>query len=155
MKIQLLFLGKTKDSFLSDGIEEYRKRLRHYTNLTIKLIKSKIKGQLKEKLVKEKEGNLLLKNAHPNSYLIALDPGGKQISSEGLADYITRWEHQSINTITFLIGGPNGLSAEVIKQSDLVLSLSRLTFTHDMTRLILLEQLYRAYTIKRGEKYHK
>ena len=155
MKIECLFLGKTKESFLSDGINEYAKRLKYYTTLSIRLIKSKLKGRLDDNRIKEREGELLLDNVAKNSYLVVLDPGGKQLSSEGLADQITAWERQERNTITFLIGGPLGLSKNVLQKADMVLSLSRLTFTHDMSRLLLLEQLYRAYTIKRGEKYHK
>ena len=155
MKIECLFLGKTKESFLIDGINEYVNRLKHYTTLSIKLIKNRSKGRFDNNRIKEKEGELLLDNVAKNSYLVVLDPGGKQLSSEGLADQITAWETQERNTITFLIGGPLGLSKNVLQKADMVLSLSRLTFTHDMSRLLLLEQLYRAYTIKRGEKYHK
>ncbi len=155
MKIECLFLGKTKENFLSEGINEYAKRLKHYTTISVKLIKSRLTGRFDDNTIKEKEGDLLLKNVSRNSYLVVLDSGGRQISSEGLADLITTWEIEGKNTVTFLIGGPLGLSRSVLQKADMILSLSRLTFTHDMTRLLLFEQLYRAYTIKRGEKYHK
>lgn len=155
MKIEFVFLGKTKEPFLADGIDEFGKRLKHYTTVSIKLIKSRLKGRLDDKLVKEQEGQLLLDNVTKNSYLVVLDPSGKQFSSEGLAKQITTWENQGRKSVTFLVGGPFGLSKKVLQQADMVLSLSQLTFTHDMARLLLFEQLYRAYTIKRGEKYHK
>ena len=155
MKIELLFLGKTKDRFLADGIAEYAKRLSHYTTLSIKTLKSRGKPQSNDALVKAAEGELLLKNVTRGSFLVALDGTGKQYSSEGLSGLIDQWEQQGRQLITFLIGGPVGLSKEVLNRADLLLSLSRLTFTHDMVRMLLLEQLYRAYTIKRGEKYHK
>jgi len=88
-------------------------------------------------------------------YLVCLDRTGKQMDSTELAAQMERWEMQGQKKITFVIGGPLGLSATILKKADLVLSLSPMTFTHDMTRLLLLEQLYRACTIKAGEKYHK
>ncbi len=155
MKIECIFLGKTKNTFLIEGINEYRKRLNHYCPVSIKTIKAKLKPQANDNLTKMLEGELLLKNVTKGSYLVALDSTGKQFSSEELSGLTDKWEQQSIGLISFLIGGPVGLSQEVIRQSDLLLSLSRMTFTHDMVRMLLLEQLYRAYTIRRGEKYHK
>ena len=104
---------------------------------------------------KEEEGKVLLEQVPAGWLKVALDPGGKLVSSEELAEKITGWENRSVKGISYLIGGPLGLSAEVMRSADLTLSLSRMTFTHDMTRLILIEQIYRAYTIKAGEKYHK
>lgn len=155
MKIELLFLGKTKDKFLSDGIDEYLSRLRHYTAVSVKVLKNKVQSPAHEEMVREREAELLLSNASKGSYIVALDSNGRQVSSEELSSQIDKWEQRSIGMITFLIGGPFGLAEKVVNEADMVLSLSRLTFTHDMVRMLLLEQLYRGYTIKRGEKYHK
>ncbi len=154
MKYEIIFLGKTKDAFLSDGISEYLKRLNRYANVKIKIIKSK-KHQGSDNLIKEKEGNLLLNNIEKLSYLVALDSQGKQFSSTGFSSLIDRWEQKGKKSITFVIGGPLGLSQEILKKADMQISLSQMTFTHDMVRLFLIEQIYRAYTIKAGEKYHK
>ncbi len=155
MKIEILFLGKTREKFLSDGINEYKKRLSHYTNISIKVLKNKGGQHGNDTLIKEREGKLLLSNVVKSSLVVALDSAGKQVSSEEIRGLIDRWEMQGIRVVTFLIGGPVGLSEEVIKKANMVLSMSRLTFTHDTARMLLLEQLYRGYTIKRGEKYHK
>jgi len=155
MKIELLFLGKTREKFLADGVNEYKKRLGHYTNVSIKVLKN-ISGQLgNDILIKEREGELLLRNVVKGSFIVALDSGGKQVSSEDISGLIDKWEMRGIRVVTFLIGGPVGLAEKVIKKADMVLSMSHLTFTHDTVRMLLLEQLYRGYTIKRGEKYHK
>lgn len=154
MKFEILLLGKTKDSFLAAGIEEYTKRLQHYADVTLKTIKTK-KHQGSEKVIVEQEADLLLANLSPSTFPIALDSGGTQLSSTGLAEKIGHWEHIGLKHATFLIGGPLGLAPKVLERSQLQLSLSKMTFTHDMVRLFLLEQLYRAYTIKCGEKYHK
>lgn len=154
MKYEILFLGKTKDSFLTDGISGYIKRLKHYSNVTIKTLKSgKIQGS--DALIKEKECHLLQNNINSSSFLVALDSQGKQFSSPGFASLINGWERSGYKHITFVIGGPLGFTQEFLKNADLLISFSKMTFTHDMVRLFLLEQLYRAYTIKAGEKYHK
>lgn len=155
MKFETIYLGKTKDSFLSAGISEYTKRLSRYTDHSIKLVKEKKKGKMSAEKTRELEGRQLLENVSSGSFLVALDFGGKQLSSTEFADQISRWETQNVKRISFIIGGPEGLSDEVKKRANMLFSLSKMTFTHDMVRLFLLEQLYRAYTIKAGEKYHK
>ncbi len=154
MNIEILFLGKTKDSFLAEGIEEYRKRLSHYTTVQLKTIKCK-KLQGSDVSIKEKEAELLLANVSVGSFLIALDSQGKEYDSLKFAERVDRWEMQNIRQVSFLIGGPLGLAPSILNEAREKISLSRMTFTHDMVRLLLLEQLYRAYTIKAGEKYHK
>jgi 23S rRNA (pseudouridine1915-N3)-methyltransferase len=155
MHIELLFLGKTKDSYLSDGIAAYLSRLKHYTQITVKILKAHKISKANDDSVKEQEGKILLANAAPQAFKIALDSRGRQFTSEEVAELIQGWELQGVKRICFIIGGALGLSEEVVGQADLLFSLSKMTFTHDMTRLFLLEQLYRAYTIKAGEKYHK
>lgn len=106
-------------------------------------------------LVKEKEGGLLAKNIRESDFVVVLDPRGETWSSEELAGKIKGWEISGTSRVAFLIGGPLGLSDVVRKRADVLLSLSKMTFTHPMTRLILLEQIYRAFRIIRGEPYHK
>ena len=155
MRFELLFLGKTRETYLAAGIADYTKRLRRYTATDIKVLKEKKpqKGE-PENLLIERESEILLQNAQ-GPCLVCLDRTGKQLDSLELAARIEQWEMQGQKKITFIIGGHLGLSPAVLSQADLVFSLSRLTLTHEMSRLLLLEQLYRACTIKAGEKYHK
>lgn len=149
------FLGKTKDSFIEQGIKEYSGRLRHYTVLNLTTLKIKKKKGWTSVQERQEEGRVLLSIVSPATVKVVLDSSGKQLASEELAELISRWEQEGRKQVAFLIGGPTGHSSEVLAQADFRLSLSRMTFTHDMVRLFLLEQLYRAYTIKAGEKYHK
>jgi len=156
MKIELLFLGKTKESYLAAGISNYAERLSHYTRLAIKELKDRgRKNYLSAPEIIEAEGRLLLQAKTKSSLLVALDRGGRRLSSEEFAHRINIWEGQGTKGLSFIIGGPLGLSAAVKQQADFVLSFSRMTFTHEMARLILVEQLYRAYTINAGSQYHK
>ena len=155
MRLELLFLGKTKETYLAAGIDDYAKRLSHYLKFEIKTVKEgRIRKGEPERFIIEKESANLLQRVQ-GDYLVCLDRTGKQIDSIALAKQLERWEMYGPQKISFVIGGPLGLSATILKKADLVLSLSPMTFTHDMTRLLLLEQLYRACTIKAGEKYHK
>ena len=155
MRLEFLFLGKTKESYLAAGIEDYAGRLKRYLPVEIRIIKEKKanKGE-PEKLQIEKESKTLLQNVQ-GSFLVCLDRTGKQLDSLELAAQLDRWQMQGQKKISFVIGGPLGLSPAILKKADLVLSFSPMTFTHEMARLLLLEQLYRACTIKAGEKYHK
>lgn len=154
MKHELLFLGKTKESFIAEGVEEYASRLVHYTALKISVLKDKGKAK-SSPLDAESEGLLMLAAVPPGALIVALDSRGRQLSSEGFAKVISGWEMQGVKHVCYLIGGPEGHCARVIQSADLLLSLSQMTFTHDMARMLLVEQLYRAYTINAGEKYHK
>ena len=155
MRINLPFLGKTKDSFIEQGIQEYSKRLKHYTPLTIPILKVKLKKGMNDEQQRQEEGRLLLAVTNPTDVIVALDSTGKQLTSPKFADLLSKWEQNGRKQVSFLIGGPTGHSKDVLNSSDFTLSLSSMTFTHDMVRMFLLEQLYRAYTIKAGEKYHK
>ncbi|MBV5306563.1 MAG: 23S rRNA (pseudouridine(1915)-N(3))-methyltransferase RlmH [Desulfobulbaceae bacterium] len=155
MIFELLLLGKTKDGYLSEGIAEFAGRLQHYTRVSIKYIQHKKKSQWSEEQEKEEDGRLLLSHVPTGALKVALDFRGRQFTSEGLADLIGQWEQQGLKRVSLLIGGPLGHSKTLVDKADLLLSLSQMTFTHDMTRLFLLEQLYRAHTIRAGEKYHK
>ncbi len=155
MRLELLFLGKTKEKYLATGIDDYAKRLSRYLKVEIKTLKErKAKKGVPENLLIEKESEKLMQNSQ-GSYLVCLDRTGKQMDSLELAKQMERWEMQGIKKISFAIGGHLGLSSAILYKADLVLSFSPMTFTHEMSRLLLLEQLYRACTIKAGEKYHK
>ena len=154
MKHQLLFLGKIKDKFIEDGVKEYASRLQHYTTFSITILKEKTKGRGKV-MSTEAQGKLLLQAVPTGATIVALDSTGKQFSSEGFSQKIDQWEMQGIKQVCYLIGGPEGHAPEVIGAADLLVSLSKMTFTHDMARMLLVEQIYRAYTIKAGEQYHK
>jgi len=155
LRFELLCLGKTKEKYLDAGIRDYAGRLKHYIPADIKILKEKKarKGEPDSILI-EKESEILLQNAR-NSFRVCLDRTGRKLDSVELAALLESWEMQGRKKISFIIGGPLGLSQTILDQADMVLSLSRLTLTHEMSRLLLLEQLYRACTIKAGEKYHK
>lgn len=154
MKHQLLFLGKIKDKFIEDGVAEYSSRLQHYTSFIITILKEKGRGRGNGTSTEE-QGRLLLQAVPPGAMIVVLDARGKQLSSEAFSRKIDQWEMQGKKHICYLIGGPDGHAPSVIAAADLLLSLSKMTFTHDMARMLLIEQLYRAHTIKAGEQYHK
>lgn len=152
---ELPLLGKTKDDYIAEGIEEYCKRLRHYTTLSVTYLKEKGKKKGRPADPAAQEAETLLQSVPAGALVVALDAGGEQYSSERFALLVSDWEQRGIKQVSYLIGGPTGLGRCVLDRADVLLSLSKMTFTHDMVRLLLLEQLYRAYTIKAGEKYHK
>jgi rRNA large subunit m3Psi methyltransferase RlmH len=152
-------VGKLKEKYLVDGIGEYRKRLSRYCNLElIELADEKTPdnaGEALEALIKKKEGERILKALKEDSYCIALAIEGDMLSSEELAGKIDTLGISGVSHISFLIGGSLGLSSEVLKRADYQLSFSKLTFPHQLMRMILLEQIYRAYRINHNEPYHK
>lgn len=152
---ELPLLGKTKDAVLGSGIDDYSLRLRRYTTLSLKVLKEPARNRAREVDLAIDEGRLLLKTVPAGALVVALDSAGRQMTSVQFAELISSWEQKGVKQVSYLIGGPCGHSAEVLARADLLLSLSSMTFTHDMVRLLLLEQLYRAHTIKAGEKYHK
>ena len=154
MKVECIFVGKTSELYLADGITDFSKRLGRYSQVSVKIVKdSKSKASVAE--TRKIEGQGILKAVSKSAYLVALDPKGKSFSSETFAQQISQWQLQNKKIVSFIIGGSNGLSSEVLQKADYKLSLSEMTFTHDMSRLILLEQLYRAYSILAGSQYHK
>ena len=156
MKIILPLLGKTKEQYLCAGIDDFAGRLRRFVPLDLPILKEK-KNAAKEDTARQQneEGQILLGSVPSSARIVALAPTGQQLSSEELADLLSRWEDQGVREIAFLIGGPTGLAPELVRKADYVLSLSRMTFTHEMARLLVLEQLYRAFSIKAGTGYHK
>jgi 23S rRNA (pseudouridine1915-N3)-methyltransferase len=155
MRLEILLLNKTKDSYLQQGVADYLQRLRRYAPVELIEIKLRNLTSRSDSEIKAQESALLDRRAAEGSYRIALDSRGQQYSSEEFATLLTELENRATKRVSFIIGGPLGLAVEQLQRADQVLSLSALTFTHDMTRLILLEQIYRAYTIKAGTSYHK
>lgn len=156
MRIELIFPGKTKEKYLAEGINDFCKRLKRYARVELKSVKERRwNGSESEEKYKEAESTLLLARVTTPSMIVALDRTGKQISSLGLANLLTNWEDQGRRYLSFIIGGPLGLASTTLKKADMTLSFSKMTFTHEMARLLLLEQIYRAYTIKAGTGYHK
>ena len=158
MNINVICVGKLKEKYWKDAIKEYSKRLSGYCNLEItelKETKLQGEGEAEELLVKEGEGEEILKKIKPNTYVIALDVQGEKMSSEKLADKVEKLAVTGKSNIAFIIGGSLGLDSRVLKRADLRLSFSDMTFPHQMMRVILLEQVYRAFKIIRNETYHK
>ena len=155
----MICVGKIKEKYLKLGIDEFKKRLSKYCKLEIiELEDEKAPENLSDKemlMIKEKEGKKILSKIKDNSYVIALAIDGKNLSSEELAETINKLGVRGISNITFVIGGSLGLSDEVLSRADYKLSFSKMTFPHQLMRLILLEQVYRAYRINNGEPYHK
>jgi len=159
MNIQIISIGKIKEKYLKLGIQEYLKRLTPYAKVDIiELSDEKAPENLSEQemeQVKNKEGERILAKISADTHVIALAIEGKMKSSEELAKNIDKLATYGKSKITFVIGGSLGLSDEVMKRADESLSFSKMTFPHQLMRLILLEQIYRAFKINRGEPYHK
>jgi len=159
MQIRIIAVGKIKEKYLQEGIAEYEKRLRPYTKLQVVELAEEKRPQSAspalESIAKEKEGDRMLAAIPEGSVIIALDMMGQSWSSEDLAGSFREWELSGQNQLVFLIGGDLGLSPVVLSRSNHRLSLSRMTFTHPIARLLLVEQVYRAFRILRGEPYHK
>jgi 23S rRNA (pseudouridine1915-N3)-methyltransferase len=155
MNIKLLAIGKTDDKNLQTLIDHYQKRLSHYVKFDLEVIPDiKNVKNLSEKEQKEKEGELILSKISPTDALILLDENGKTFSSVGFSDYLQKKMNSGIKTIVFVIGGPYGFSETVYQKANGKVSLSQMTFSHQMVRLFVVEQIYRAFTILRNEPYH-
>ena len=158
MKITIVAAGKIKEKYLTAGINEFLKRLGPFANVTIvEINEEKMKdnpSEAEKQQVLAAEGQRLLKQVPEGSYLFVLDVYGKAVSSEALSEKIQKLGLEGKSSITFLIGGAFGLSEEVRQAADFRLSFSPMTFTHQMIRLLLVEQIYRSFKIARGEKYH-
>ncbi|MDR3059612.1 MAG: 23S rRNA (pseudouridine(1915)-N(3))-methyltransferase RlmH [Prevotella sp.] len=155
MKIILLAIGKTDAGYFIDAIKEYTKRLEHYIPFEMQIIPDiKNTKSLTIDQQKEKEGELILKNLQAGDHLVLLDEKGKEYTSVQFANYIEKKTHIVSKRLIFVIGGPYGFSQSVYKKANEKLTLSRMTFSHQMVRLIFVEQLYRAMTILNNEPYH-
>ena len=155
MKITFLTVGKTEDAYLKDGIEKYVKRLKHYTKLSIVDIDElKNTKALTREQQKSREAELILKKITPQDHVILLDEKGMELTSEKFAAYIDKKAIASVSNMVFVVGGPYGFDQSVYNRANDKLSLSAMTFSHQMVRLFFIEQLYRAFTIIKGEPYH-
>ncbi|MBK7434522.1 MAG: 23S rRNA (pseudouridine(1915)-N(3))-methyltransferase RlmH [Chitinophagaceae bacterium] len=155
MKIQFWKVGKNHESFVREGVELFTKRITHYFPADWQIIPMpKNAGMLSEMDLKKKEGEMILGFLQAEDYLVLLDERGKQLSSEELAKFLQQRANESIRRVVFLIGGAYGVSDEVKKRAHYQWSLSKLVFPHQLVRLILAEQIYRACSIIRNEKYH-
>lgn len=159
MRITLITVGKIKEKFYVDAIAEYSKRLSRYCKLDIVQMEDEktpdSASELQKRQIKEKEGERILAQVRDGTYVIALAIEGEMLSSEALAEKIERLGIAGQSQIAFIIGGSLGLSEAVLKRADHKLSFSRMTFPHQLMRVILLEQIYRSYRIIHGEPYHK
>lgn len=153
MKIEIWWIGKTFQDFTLKGYTEFLKRIQRYNSIEIVEF-SDIKGQLTAEKVKQLEAEKLLAKLKPDDYLILLDEKGISLNSVEFAQFIEKRENQSTKKIIFLIGGAFGFDDKVYERSNYKISLSKMTFSHQLIRLIFMEQLYRAYTILHGFPYH-
>lgn len=155
MKITLLTIGKTEDKYLSEGIEIYLKRLKHYVPFRIQEIPElKNTKSLSREQQKAKEAELIFKNINSTDHVILLDENGQELSSKQFSVFLNKKMVGGQQHLVFIVGGPYGFSEDVYQRSNEKISLSRMTFSHQMIRLFFTEQLYRAYTILKGEPYH-
>jgi 23S rRNA (pseudouridine1915-N3)-methyltransferase len=155
MKISIWTFGKANDAYVKEGITEFTKRISRYFPIAWTIIPvPKNAGMMSEMDLKKKEGEIVLQWLKPEDYLVTLDEKGKQFSSEGLATFLQQRATESTRNIVFLIGGAFGLDEQVMSRAKLRWSLSQLTFPHQLVRLMLAEQLYRACTIMSNEQYH-
>jgi 23S rRNA (pseudouridine1915-N3)-methyltransferase len=155
MNIKLLAIGKTDDKALQSLIGDYTKRLSFYIKFDLEIIPDiKNVKNLSESQQKEKEGELILAKLTPTDQLILLDENGTTFSSVGFSDYLQKKMNSGVKILVFVIGGPYGFSEEVYQKAQGKISLSLMTFSHQMVRLFFIEQLYRGFTILRNEPYH-
>jgi len=155
MTIKLLAIGKTDNKNIQSLIDDYQKRLGHYIKFNLEIIPDlkKVK-HLSEEQQKQKEGDLILSKVSNTDVLILLDENGKQMDSVGFSTYLQKHMNSGIKQLVFVIGGPYGFSQDVYNKAQGKLSLSKMTFSHQMVRLFFVEQLYRGFTILRNEPYH-
>ena len=159
MKITLITVGKIKEKYLKDAIAEYSKRLSRYCKLEIVEVADEKTpdnaSDTVEDAIRDKEGERILKYIKEDVYVITLEIAGKMLTSEEMAEKIEKLGVQGTSPIIFIIGGSIGLGREILKRSDYALSFSKMTFPHQLMRVILLEQIYRSYRIMNHEPYHK
>ena len=155
MNIKLLVVGKTDEGSLQGLIDTYAKRLYHYIKFELEILPDiKNTKSLSVEQQKLKEGKMLLEKMSPSDYLVLLDENGKQFSSEAFSEFIQKRLNSGMKQLIFVVGGPYGFSEEVYARAQSKLSLSKMTFSHQMVRLFFVEQLYGAFTILKNEPYH-
>jgi len=155
MQIQLLLMGKTRFPFIRDGVDNYLKRLKRYTDFSIReLPELKNTSSWPQPKVIKEEGMHILKALGDRDFVVLLDESGKEMDSIQFADFLDRKHQEALKSIVFIVGGAYGFSSEVYDRGNMQLSLSKMTFSHQVIPLFFIEQLYRAFTIIRGAPYH-
>jgi len=155
MKILLIFTGKTSEKYLHDPVNDYLERIRSYFPVELKVTRELRAHNFSDReTLKKAEADEILKNIETSDYVILLDEKGQTLSSVEFARFIQGQQNKNVRKIVFVVGGAFGFADEMYQRANMLLSLSKMTFTHQMVRLILVEQLYRACTILRGEPYH-
>lgn len=156
LKLNFIVVDRTKTPYLKNGEEDFLKRLKRFVQFRYTEIKpEKITKGKSDREIADKEGERIIETLAPGDYLIAMDKSGVQYGSRGLASWLKKLSLDVRGSVCFATGGPVGLSEGVLKKADSIFSLSKMTMTHEMCRLILFEQIYRAFTIIEGHKYHK
>lgn len=155
MTIKLVCIGKTDKGELSELISVYKNRLKHYVKFEMEIIPDiRNTKNIDEQLQKQKEGELILKDIENSDFLVLLDEQGKQYTSMNFSEFLQKRMNTGLKRLIFVVGGPYGFSEEVYKRANSKVSLSKMTFSHQMVRLFFVEQLYRAFTILKNEPYH-
>jgi len=155
MKIIILNVGRVRQQFIKDGEAEYLKRLKGPWGIELQELGLEAPDSLSARQVQEQEGDAVLKRIKPGEFVVILDERGKLISSQEFSAYCAQRMNSGIKTLWFVIGGAHGFSDKVRARADYLLALSPMTFPHQLTRLVLIEQLYRSYTLQQGIGYHK
>jgi 23S rRNA (pseudouridine1915-N3)-methyltransferase len=154
MKVELWAIGKTDIDYLKEGISVYEKRLKHYTTFEIVVLSDVKNPPVSSEQLKIKEGDMILAKLQKDDFLVVMDEAGKQFTSTEFAAFLEKKQVESTKKMVFLIGGAFGFSEAIYARANYKMAFSKMTFTHQMIRLIFVEQLYRAFTIIKGEKYH-
>ena len=155
MRVVLLLVGKTKHDYLETGISDYLKRIGKFVTIMTQFVPElRVSAKMPAQMIREREGEGILKKLKHRDTVVLLDERGTAMSSERFADFLNKRQIHSSGTLVFIIGGANGCSEAVYQRADYQISLSKMTFSHQIIRLLFLEQLYRAYTIIRKEPYH-
>jgi 23S rRNA (pseudouridine1915-N3)-methyltransferase len=155
MRLTVICMGKTREGFIQDGIAKYARYLKHYTDIEIRELREEKIGDLKDApLIRKKEAEKIFKTAPTGALLVALDERGQEFTSHEFAAFVNGTIESGVREIAFIIGGAMGLDESVTGRSNKIIAVSRWTLTHEMVRLVLLEQLYRAFTIIKGKTYH-
>jgi len=155
MKVRFLVIGKTTDKYLLPGIEDYNKRLNRYCNYEyLELTGVRLGKSATADETKRKEEEIILSKLEKSDFLVLMDEEGREFTSRGFGNFLTKHQMSGTKRIVFLIGGAYGFSENIYARANSKIALSQMTFTHQMVRLIFTEQLYRAFTITKGEKYH-
>lgn len=155
MEILLIAVGKTTTPYIAEGVDDYLKRLKHYLTFSMQCLRDvRKKGKLTPERQKEEEGQTILSQLQLSDFVMLLDENGIEVTSEGFAEMLQKHMASGLKRMVFVIGGPYGFSPEVYARANKKLSLSRMTLSHEMVRLMFTEQVYRAMTILNGEPYH-